>query len=113
MPDRLIGETLNHLLPPDARVGFLMPNAPSPAGYLGYSRATNWHDVAAFKPLAAADSEYAVMAVVQRFRLTHVVCRDPFTQEDTPAIRAFCCDRIVPLWRAHGRVVGTLKPNGE
>ena len=113
MPDRLIGETLNHLLPPDARVGFLMPNAPSPAGYLGYSRATNWHDVAAFKPIATADSEYAVMAVVQRFRLTHVVCRDPFTQEDTPAIRAFCSDRIVPLWRAHGRVVGTLKPNGE
>lgn len=113
MPDRLIGETLNHLLPPDARVGFLMPNAPSPAGYLGYSRAANWHDVAAFKPIATADSEYAVMDVVQRFRLTHVVCRDPFTQEDTPAIRAFCSDRIVPLWRAYGRVVGSLKPNGE
>ncbi|MEP6657605.1 MAG: glycosyltransferase family 39 protein [Betaproteobacteria bacterium] len=112
MPDRLIGETLNRLLPPDARVGFLTPNAPNPAGYLGYSRATNWHDVAAFEPIATADSEYAVMQVVQRFRLTHVVCRDPFTAEDTPAIRAFCSDRIVPLWRAHGRVVGTLKPNG-
>lgn len=113
MPDRLIGETLNRLLPRDARVGFLMPNAPGSAGYLGYSRAANWHDTEAFTPIVRADSGDALMAVVRRFQLTHVVCRDPFTEEDTPAIRAFCATRIVPLWRAHGRVVGTIKPIGE
>jgi hypothetical protein len=37
---------------PDARVGFFALNDATPAGYTGYSRGGNWHDLAAFGALA-------------------------------------------------------------
>ncbi|MDQ6621451.1 MAG: glycosyltransferase family 39 protein [Pseudomonadota bacterium] len=108
MPDRVIGETMNRLLPSTARVGFFMPNAPSPAGFLGYARQANWHDHAAFERIARAETTEDLMQVVRAYGLTHVVCREPPSEDDTAVIVAFCRERVIPLWRAHGRVVGTV-----
>ena len=112
IPERVIGETLNRLLPADARVMFLMPNAPSPAGYLGYSRATNWHDNAAFAAIVHAENVGAIERVLRSFEITHAVCREQPTAEETEPVIAFCGSRIVPIWHAHGQVVGVIRQNG-
>ena len=51
MPHRTVSEYLTRNLP-NARVGFFVLNGPSPAGYVGYSRSANWHDVPMFKAVA-------------------------------------------------------------
>jgi hypothetical protein len=69
---RGVSDWLNvHL--PDARVGFLVFNAPAPDGYVGYSRAANWHDAQFFFPLTQARTADDVAALVHRFGLTHAV----------------------------------------
>jgi hypothetical protein len=70
-PLRVVSDWLNANLPA-ARVGFLLLGS-SPAGYVGYSRAWNWHDVQAYDALTAAYDPDAVLAEVRRWRLTHVV----------------------------------------
>jgi hypothetical protein len=57
---------------PDARVGFLVLG-PSPAGFVGESRAWSWHDVEAYPGLTRALDANEVLSEVRRWRLTHVV----------------------------------------
>ena len=70
-PLRLVADWLQANLH-DARVGFLLLG-PSPAGYVGPSRAWNWHDVDAYPALTQADNADDVQDQVRRWRLTHVV----------------------------------------
>ncbi len=113
MPDRLVGETLNRLLPAGAKLGFFMPNAPGPAGYLGPPRLANWHDPPVFAAVVAARSPDDLQDIARRYELTHVVCREPPEEDDTPAVRAFCRTRLTPIWQAHGRLVGAVRPSGQ
>ena len=57
---------------PASGVGFLLLG-PSPAGYVGESRAWNWHDVDAYPALTRAYNAEDVLDEVRRWRLTHVV----------------------------------------
>ncbi|MCC7325298.1 MAG: glycosyltransferase family 39 protein [Burkholderiales bacterium] len=109
MGDRIVADYLNRTLP-DARVGFLMLNGPSPAGYVGYSRAANWHDNTFFQGVAAADSAADIDTLVQRYGLTHIVYRTANAQMDTPAVREFRQSRLTPLWRFQDFVVATIDP---
>ena len=61
---------------PKARVGFFMLGA-SPAGYVGYSRAANWHDYPTFSPSPTRTTARDVLAHARSFGLTHIVYRDP------------------------------------
>lgn len=107
MGARIVADYLNRSLP-DARVGFLMLNAPSPAGYTGYSRAANWHDNAFFRGLAAAGSADDVAALAKRYGLTHVVFRT--SSDDSQAIQDFCETRVIPLWKFQDFVVAAIAP---
>ena len=110
LPDRIVGDYLNHNLP-DARVGFFMLNAPSPAGYVGYSRSANWHDYPVFGALARAQSADDVRGIVQRYRLTHAVFRDEPADAENAAIREFRKEHTTPVWR-FGDIVVTLINTG-
>ncbi|MEP7207791.1 MAG: hypothetical protein ABI920_12690 [Casimicrobiaceae bacterium] len=112
MPDRLMADVLNRVLPPDARVGFLMPNAPSPAGYVGDARVTNWHDPGTFDAILRATDADALAAVIGRLGITHVVCREEPGPDATSAIVVYCATRMRPLWRAHGLMVASVRPTG-
>lgn len=109
MGDRVVAEYLNRTLP-DARVGFLMLNGPSPAGYVGYSRAANWHDNVFFQAVAAADNADDIATLAKRYGLTHIVYRTANTQMDTPAVREFRQTRLTPVWRFQDFVVATIDP---
>lgn len=109
MGDRIVANYLNRSLP-DARVGFLMINAPSPAGYTGYSRAANWHDNAFFRRVTAAGSADDIAAVAQAYGLTHVVFRTRSPDLDNPAIHAFRETRVIPLWTFQDFVVAAIAP---
>jgi hypothetical protein len=86
-PDRLTAEYLNRELP-NARVGFYVLNG-VPAGYVGYSRAANWHDYPTFRALTHAESADDVLAHAQKFALTHIVYRDPPYEFENVAMREF------------------------
>ncbi|MEO5699682.1 MAG: hypothetical protein ABIS17_11660 [Casimicrobiaceae bacterium] len=112
MPDRLMADGLKRILPTGARVGFLMPNAPSPAGYVGDARVANWHDPEAFNAILQAPDADALAAVIVRLGITHVVCREQPGADATRAIVTYCATRTLPLWRAHGLLLASVKPTG-
>ena len=107
-PDRLAADYLNRELP-NARVGFYMLGA-TPAGYVGYSRAANWHDFPSFRALALAQSMDDVLAHAKKFSLTHIVYRDPPWEFENAAMREFRENYTVPIWRANGLVVAAILP---
>ena len=107
MGDRIVAGYLNRVLP-DARVGFLMLNAPSPAGYTGYSRAANWHDNAFSRGMAAAGNADDIARLAGRFGLTHIVYRTASPQMENPASRDFRETRVTPVWRFQDFVVATI-----
>jgi hypothetical protein len=109
MADRIVANYLNGSLS-DARVGFLMLNAPSPAGYKGYSRAANWHDNPFFQGVAAADSADDIAALAQTYGLTHVVFRTNSPNMDSPAIHDFRETRVIPVWTFQDFVVAAITP---
>jgi hypothetical protein len=109
MGDRIVASYLNRALP-DARVGFLMLNAPSPAGFRGYSRAANWHDNPFFQGVANADNADDVAALAQTYGLTHVVYRTNSPNMDSPAIHDFRETRVIPLWNFQDFVVAAIAP---
>ena len=109
MPDRVAADYLNRNLP-DARVGFFMLNAPSPAGFVGYSRAGNWHDFPAYSALTMAQTAGDVLAHARRFKLTHIVYRDPPYESENEAMHAFRERYTAPIWRANGIVVAAIQP---
>jgi hypothetical protein len=107
MPDRLVADYLNRALP-NARVGYLMLNAPSPAGYVGYSRAANWHDHSFYYPAIDATSADEIDALVRRFGLTHVVYRTAIPEMENAAIRAYRDTRTTPVWQFRDFVVAAV-----
>jgi hypothetical protein len=106
-PDRLAVEYLDSALPA-ARVGFFNLGG-SPAGFVGYSRAGNWHDQETFWALANAESVGDVIALAKKFRLTHIVYRDPPYDTENQAMFDFRSRYTEPLWRANGIVVARIE----
>jgi hypothetical protein len=108
-PLRAVAARLNRDLP-DARVGFLLPNEPAPAGYVGPSRVLNWHDYAFYRAFAAtATSAEALGKLARDHGMTHIVYRatpDPAF----PSIAAFASRHATPLWRVGDYVVAVLQP---
>lgn len=112
LPDRAVGAYLNDTLP-DARVGFFTLNASGASGYIGYSRAANWHDVEAFDAVTKAASAEDLLALARRYRLTHAVFPEPSLDGPDPiipAIGAFRDKYTSPIWHYHGLVVAEIKP---
>jgi hypothetical protein len=109
MGDRIVGDHLNRNLP-DARVGFLMLNAPSPGGFAGYSRAANWHDGPFFSAVARATTAADIDVLVRKYSLTHVVYRTRAPERENDAIRAFRDSRTTPLWKFQDFVVAAITP---
>jgi len=109
MPDRRVAEYLNGNLH-DARVGFLMLHGPSPAGFTGYSRSSNWHDTRFYWRVAAAATVEDIEALVREFKLTHIVYRTSRPDLETPVIIEFREKRSKPVWRFQDYVVAVLDP---
>jgi hypothetical protein len=110
IPLRAVGDWLNANVPRE-RVGFLLLGA-SPAGYVGYSRAWNWHDTAAYAAFTAARTPDDVLAEVRRWGLTHVVV--PLNPEPLETVMTAFADRytrpIVDI--ANYRVALVVAPDG-
>lgn len=109
MGDRVIADYLANNLP-DARVGFLMLNAPSPAGFVGYSRSSNWHDYPFYTRVSTATSAADIEAAAREFGLTHIVYRTRSPDRENPAIVAFRETRTRPLWKFQDYVVAVIEP---
>jgi len=112
LPDRAVAEYLNATLP-NARIGFFIINAVGASGYIGYSRAANWHDVEVFKALEPANSAEDVLAIARRYQLSHAVFVDPSVNGEKPiipAIGAFRDKYTSPVWRYEGLMVSAIKP---
>jgi Dolichyl-phosphate-mannose-protein mannosyltransferase len=114
LPDRAVAAYLNDTLP-QARIAFFTLNSPGASGYIGYSRAANWHDVEVYRALLGASSAEDVLAIARRYRLTHAVFLEPSAEGDNPpipAIGAFRDQYTSPVWRYRGLVVTAIKPEG-
>jgi len=105
--ERLAADFLNRNLP-DARVGFYMLGS-GPSGFVGYSRAANWHDAATFRALVLAQSADDVLAHARAYNLTHIVYRDPAWETENAAMHEFRERYTVPVWRANGLVVAEIR----
>jgi 16S rRNA G966 N2-methylase RsmD len=79
-----------------------------PAGFVGYSRAGNWHDYPTFRALVFAESADDVLAHAKAYRLTHIVYRDPPYETENAAMRAFRERYAVTVWRGNGIVVAEI-----
>ena len=114
LPDRAVAAYLNDTLP-QARIGFFTLNSPGASGYIGYSRAANWHDVEVYWALLGASSAEDVLAIARRYRLTHAVFLEPSAEganPPIPAIGAFRDQYTSPVWRYRGLVVTAIKAEG-
>jgi Dolichyl-phosphate-mannose-protein mannosyltransferase len=112
LPDRAVAAYLNGALP-DARIGFFTINGPGASGYVGYSRAANWHDVAVYDALRNARSAEDMLAISRRFQLTHAVFWESFVEGNDPlipAIGAFRDKYTSPVWHYGGLVVAVIQP---
>jgi hypothetical protein len=112
LPDRAVAAYLNDILP-QARIGFFTLNSPGASGYIGYSRAANWHDDEVFRALVGANSAEDVLAIARRYRLTHAVVLEASADGDNPpipAIGAFRDRYTSPVWRHRGLLVTAIKP---
>lgn len=105
-PDRVAVAYLNDHVR-GARVGFLAIGG-SPAGYVGYSRAGNWHDNETFLTLTQARSVSDIVAFAKRHRLTHIVYRDPPHDTENPPLREFHERYTTPIYRGNGVVVARV-----
>lgn len=105
LPDRIMAMYLNDTLR-SARIGFFVLNAPGASGYLGYSRAANWHD-SIYWALLATKSGDDVFAIARHYGLTHVVVLDS-TQDPAGPLAEFRDRHTVPLWSFHGLVVAAV-----
>jgi 4-amino-4-deoxy-L-arabinose transferase-like glycosyltransferase len=112
LPDRTIADYLNVALP-SARVGFFLISMPGESGYLGYSRAANWHDVELFTPLLKAKTPEDVLELTRRFRLTHVVLWRREWDLDPPVMGAFRDRYTIPVFSFGSRVVAAIDPQAR
>jgi hypothetical protein len=109
-PHRVVSDYLNRALP-QARVGFLLLNAESPAGYVGYSRSANWHDWTLFKEFTSVPDAEGMRGLARAHRLTHVVysASEPGPTQDS--VRAFAARYATPVWRFGDYVVAEIRPD--
>jgi 4-amino-4-deoxy-L-arabinose transferase-like glycosyltransferase len=107
LPNRIVSDYLNRNLA-DARVGFFLLNGPAPAGFTGYSRAGNWHDVPVFRALALAQTAEDVAAVAAQYHLTHAVFRTNAPEQENAAIRAYRERYVTPVWRFQDFIVARI-----
>lgn len=92
---------------PGARIGFVLPNEPAPAGYVGYSRAANWHDITFFRDVIVPSSKSALADAIRTRHLTHLVWREP-AEKGHEALTAFARDHSEALWRVGPYVMGRV-----
>ena len=109
-PLRAVAAKLNRELP-EARIGFMILNAPAPAGYVGVSRSANWHDHPFFSRLRLAATADEIEALVRDHQLTHVVLSARASKGNDP-IAQFARRRTTPLWRIDDYVVAVVQPRG-
>jgi hypothetical protein len=107
-PLRIAADWMNDHLPA-ARVGLFALNDPTPAGYTGYSRGGNWHDLATFGLLAHAETADDVLALARSFRLTHVLVHVDALPEEA-AIAAFRDRDTRPIWEFGNYRVAVIAP---
>jgi len=112
LPDRAVAAYLTANLP-TARVAFFTVNAAGASGYVGYSRAANWHDAEVYPALLNARTAEDVLALCRRYQLTHAVFRDPADSDDAavPALVAFRLKYTSPVWRYRNMLVSEIKPD--
>jgi hypothetical protein len=108
-PLRVVSAFLNRELP-QARVGFLLMNEPTPSGYVGYSRSANWHDYAFFARLAQAGTAEAIAALVREHQLTYIVYR-PADDPASKLITEFATRHATPVWRYGPYWVAAVQPS--
>jgi hypothetical protein len=106
MPHRTVSEFLSRNLP-NARVGFFVLNGPSPAGFVGYSRAANWHDTQMFKTVARAQEADEILAAAGRYGLDYAVFNTEPGHENS-GIREFRLRHTVPVWHFHNFIVARI-----
>jgi hypothetical protein len=111
-PLRIVGDYLNRNLS-DARVGFFVLNAAGASGFVGYSRAANWHDNPVFRDITAARTSDDVMAIVRRYRLTHAVFVDRSDDPRDRALIAFRDRETDPVAHIGNYVITTIRLNDE
>jgi len=92
-----------------ARVGLFVLNDATPAGYTGYSRGGNWHDLAAFGALVRAQSADDVLALAREWKLTHVLVHVNASPEEA-AIAAFRDRDTKPMWQFDNYRVAVVAP---
>ena len=107
---RMVSAFLNRELP-KARIGFVLPNEPAPAGYVGYSRSGNWHDYAFFHGLTHATTTDAIAALVREHRLTHIVYR-PADDPTSKLVADYAARHTTPVWRYANYWVAAIQPSG-
>jgi hypothetical protein len=107
-PLRIVADWLNEHLP-DARVGLFVLNDATPAGYVGYSRGGNWHDLAVYPALSHARTADDVLDIARRWRLTHVVVHVNGIAEEA-AIAAFRDEHTRPMWQFENYRVAVVVP---
>jgi hypothetical protein len=87
-----------------------MLNAPSPGGYVGYSRAANWHDDRFYAVVANATTADDIDGLVRKYGLTHVVYRTRAPERENAGIVAFRETRTTPVWTFQDYVVAAITP---
>lgn len=107
-PLRTVGGFLNRQLP-DARVAYLVVNGPSPAGFVGYARSSNWHDQPFFNAVVNASSAEDVLALVRRHGLDHAVFEVRPDSQPVPAIAQFRERYTTTVWQRGGFVVAKIQ----
>lgn len=107
---RAVAERLNREVP-EAHVGFFVLNGTGATGYIGYSRAANWHDWDTFMALANAATADDVASIVRRSGLTHIVFSELPTTPDIEPLRAYVAKRTTPLWKLGGFAVVAVRPD--
>jgi hypothetical protein len=108
-PLRIVADWLNQHLP-DARIGLFVLNDATPAGYVGYSRGGNWHDLAVYPDLSHARTAEDVLAIARRWKLTHVVVRVSGGIPEEAPIAAFRDQDTQPLWQFENYRVAVVAP---
>jgi hypothetical protein len=109
-PLRLVADYLNRNLP-HARVGFFVLNAAGASGFVGYSRAANWHDNQVFRGVQAARTSADVAAIVRRFRLTHAVFVDRSDNPFDHVLIEYRDRETTPVARIGNYVITAIRAN--
>jgi len=107
-PLRTVGAFLNRHAP-DARVAYLVVNEPSPAGFTGYSRSTNWHDHPFYRAVLAAGTGDQLLELARKYNLDHAVFEAWPGSRETPAIAQFRETHTTTVWQRGALVIARIQ----